>query len=59
MKRVLDLVLMGPGPPLSYKVKLMAQRMIGRYSRSDDLTRRWGVGPANIYIYIYIYIYII
>ena len=27
---VRELVLMGPGPPLSYKLKLIAQRKIGR-----------------------------
>ena len=28
--RIRELVVMGPGPPLSYKLKLIAQRKIGR-----------------------------
>ena len=56
-----ELVLMGPGPPLSYKLKLIAQRKIARSVIGPSLrgsNTLLGLSARRIYIYIYIYIYI-
>ena len=58
-----ELTVMGPGPPLSYKLKLIAQRKIDRSdadpSRPGSSTPlgRWPGEYMYIY-YVYIYIYI-
>ena len=52
---------MGPGPPLSYKLKLIAQRKTGRSEIGPSLpgpNTPLSLSGRRIYIYIYMYIHV-